>query len=143
MTKRAPVIAYAKDRIKPEQLSIYEDLAADKWKNKILVRSPQNIYNQSLMASIIAKVGEVTAKIWAERVVANMAREPKGNDRDQIKAVVAGEGYIAIVNTYYIGKLLNSKNPEEIKAGEGVDLFFPNQENRGIHINVSGAGVAK
>ena len=117
MTKRAPVIAYAKDRIKPEQLSIYEDLAADKWKNKILVRSPQNIYNQSLMASIIAKVGEVTAKIWAERVVANKKKKKKGNDRDQIKAVVAGEGYIAIVNTYYIGKLLNSKNPEEIKAG--------------------------
>ena len=143
LTKRARVIAYAKDRIKPEQLSTYEDLATDKWKNKILVRSSQNIYNQSLMASIIANDGEGKAKSWAERVVANMAREPKGNDRDQIKAVVAGEGDIAIVNTYYIGKLLNSKNPEEIKAGEGIGIFFPNQENRGTHINISGAGVAK
>lgn len=143
LTKRARVIAYAKDRIQPEQLSTYEDLATAKWKNKILVRSSQNIYNQSLMASIIANDDEETAKIWAENVVDNMAREPKGNDRDQIKAVFAGEGDIAIVNTYYVGKLLNSNDPEEIKAGEGVGIFFPNQDGRGTHINISGAGVAK
>ncbi len=143
LTKRARVIAYAKDRIKPEMLSTYEDLTSDKWNKKILIRSSSNIYNQSLLASIIAHDGGDKAKSWAEGMVANMARSPKGNDRDQVKAVVAGEGDIAVVNTYYIGKLLNSKNPEEVKAGEGVGIFFPNQETRGTHINVSGAGVAK
>ncbi len=143
LTKRARVIVYAKDRVKPEALSTYEELTSDKWKKKILIRSSSNIYNQSLLASIIAHDGVEKAKAWAEGMVANMARTPKGNDRDQVKAVVGGEGDIAVVNTYYIGKLLNSKNPEEVKAGEGVGIFFPNQDGRGTHINVSGAGVAK
>ena len=143
LTKRARVLVFAKDRVKPEDLSTYEDLTSDKWKKKVLIRSSSNIYNQSLMASIIAHKGEEEATKWAEGIVANMARDPKGNDRDQVKAVVAGEGDVAVVNTYYIGKLLNSKNPEEVKAGEGVTVFFPNQEDRGAHINVSGAGVAK
>jgi iron(III) transport system substrate-binding protein len=143
LTKRARVLAYAKDRVQPEDLSTYENLANADWKGKILVRSSGNIYNQSLMASIIANNGKEAAKAWAEKVVGNMARNPKGNDRDQIKAVVAGEGDIAIVNTYYIGKLLNSKDPVEVKAGERVGIFFPNQNGRGTHINISGAGVAK
>lgn len=143
LTKRARAIAYAKDRVQPEDLSTYENLANDSWKGRILVRSSENIYNQSLMASIIANNGEEVAQGWASKVVGNMARSPKGNDRDQVKAVVAGEGDIAIVNTYYVGKLLNSKDPVEIKAGEGVGIFFPNQEGRGAHINISGAGVAK
>jgi iron(III) transport system substrate-binding protein len=143
LTKRARVIAYAKDRVNPEELSTYEDLASEKWKNKILVRSSGNIYNQSLMAAIIENNGEAAAQEWATKVLGNMARSPRGNDRDQVKAVVAGEGDIAIVNTYYIGKLLNSKDPNEVQAGEGVALFFPNQEGSGTHINISGAGVAK
>ena len=143
LTKRARVIAYAKDRVNPEELSTYEDLASDKWNDKILIRSSSNIYNQSLMASLIVHLGEEEAKNWAEAVVENMVRSPKGNDRDQVKAVVAGEGDLAVVNTYYIGKLLNSDDPEEVKAGEQVGLFFPNQDGRGTHINVSGAGVAK
>ncbi|MEO8773777.1 MAG: Fe(3+) ABC transporter substrate-binding protein [Gelidibacter sp.] len=143
LTKRARIIAYAKDRVKPEDLSTYEDLVAKKWKGKILVRSSSNIYNQSLMASIIANDGEEAAKRWAEGMVANMARSPKGSDRDQVKAVVAGEGDLAIVNSYYIGKMLNSPDPEEVKAAKQVGLFFPNQGDRGTHINVSGAGVAK
>lgn len=143
LTKRARVIAYSKDRIKPEDLDSYEDLADKKWNKRILIRSSNNIYNQSLMASIIVNDGEEAAKNWAKSIVENMARGPKGNDRDQVKAVVGGEGDIAIVNTYYIGKLLNSKDPEEVKAGQGVGIFFPNQENRGTHINISGAGIAK
>ncbi|MFB9057664.1 Fe(3+) ABC transporter substrate-binding protein [Mariniflexile ostreae] len=143
LTKRARIIAYAKDRVTPEDLSTYEDLVADKWKGKILVRSSSNIYNQSLMASIIANNGEDTAKRWAEGIVANMARAPKGSDRDQVKAVVAGEGDLAIVNSYYIGKMLNSPDAEEVKTAKKIGLFFPNQEDRGTHINVSGAGVAK
>lgn len=143
LTKRARVVVYNPDNVKAEDLSTYEALTDDKWKNKILIRSSSNIYNQSLMASIIANSDEATAVKWAEGIVANMARSPKGNDRDQIKAVVAGEGDLAVVNTYYIGKLLNSKNADEVKAGEGIKVFFPNQEGRGAHVNVSGAGVAK
>lgn len=143
LTKRARIIAYAKDRVSPEDLSTYENLVDDKWKGKILVRSSSNIYNQSLMASIIANNGEEAAKSWAEGMVANMARSPKGSDRDQVKAVVAGEGDLAIVNSYYIGKMLNSPDAEEVKVAKQIGLYFPNQENRGTHINVSGAGVAK
>lgn len=143
LTKRARVIAYAKDRVNPEELSTYEDLTNEKWENKLLIRSSSNIYNQSLLASIIANQGEEDAKTWAEGVVENMARSPKGNDRDQVKAVVAGEGDLAIVNTYYIGLLANSENPEERKVATSVGIFFPNQETSGTHVNVSGAGVAK
>lgn len=143
LTKRARIIVYNPDKVKPEELSTYEALIDDKWKNKILIRSSGNIYNQSLLASIIANNGEEKATEWATGIINNMARSPKGNDRDQVKAVVAGEGDIAVVNTYYVGALINSKNPEEVKAGNGVRIFFPNQSDRGTHINVSGAGVAK
>lgn len=143
LTKRARVIVYNPEKVKEDELSTYEALTDKKWKNKILIRSSDNIYNQSLLASIIANNGEKKASEWTKGIVANMARSPKGNDRDQVKAVVAGEGDIAIVNTYYIGKLLNSKNPDEVIAGKGIKVFFPNQNDRGTHINVSGAGVAK
>lgn len=143
LTKRARIIAYAKDRVDSTDLSTYEDLASDKWKGRILIRSSENIYNQSLLASLIVNNGEDEAREWAEAMVENMARSPKGNDRDQVKAVVGGEGDIAIVNTYYIGNMLNSDNPEEVKAAEAVGIFFPNQDGRGTHINVSGAGVAR
>jgi iron(III) transport system substrate-binding protein len=143
LTKRARVIVYNPEKVKAKELSSYESLTNKKWKNKILIRSSDNIYNQSLLASIIANNGEEKASEWTKGIVANMARSPKGNDRDQVKAVIAGEGDIAIVNTYYIGKLLNSKNPDEVLAGKGIKVFFPNQNDRGTHINVSGAGVAK
>lgn len=143
LTFRARVIAYALDRVDPIEIPDYESLTDPKWNGKILVRSSGNIYNQSLMASIIASTGSEKAKNWATGVVANMAREPKGNDRDQVKAVAADVGDVAILNTYYIGKLLASDNPEEVAAGEAIGVIFPNQEGRGTHINVSGAGVAR
>jgi|TARA_R100001369_G_scaffold15806_2_gene30651 iron(III) transport system substrate-binding protein len=143
LAKRARIIAYAKDRVDENELSTYEDLASDKWKDKLLIRSSGNIYNQSLMASLIVNSGEAEAKKWAKAVVKNMARSPKGGDRDQVKAVVAGEGDLAVVNSYYVGKMLNSNDPEEVKTAEKIGLFFPNQDGRGTHINVSGAGVAK
>jgi iron(III) transport system substrate-binding protein len=143
LTKRGRVIVYAKDRVTPEDLSTYEDLASDRWKGRLLIRSSDNIYNQSLLASIIAHDGETAAKEWAIGVVKNMARNPKGGDRDQVKAVVAGEGDIAVVNTYYLGKMLHSADQEEVETAQKVGLFFPNQNNRGTHINVSGAGIAK
>ncbi len=143
LTKRARVIAYAKDRVNPGELSTFEALTEEKWQNKLLIRSSGNIYNQSLLASIIANHGEDYAKEWVTGIVNNMARTPRGNDRDQVKAVAAGEGDLAIVNTYYIGLMENSSNPEEVQVTQSIGLFFPNQETTGTHINVSGAGVAK
>lgn len=143
MTTRARIIAYAKDRVNPDEIQDYADLADPKWKGRVLVRSSDNVYNQSLLASIIAAEGEAEATAWANGVVANLAREPKGSDRDQVKAIAGGEGDLTIVNTYYIGQLLNSDNEEERKAGEAVGIIFPNQSNRGTHVNVSGFGVAK
>ena len=143
LTKRARVIAYSKERVKREDLSTYEDLASDKWNGKISVRSSSNIYNQSLMASIIIHNGQDAATEWATSVVNNMFQEPKGNDRDQIKNIAMGKADLALVNTYYMGKMLNSSNTLEVEAAEKVALYFPNQEGRGAHINVSGAGVTK
>ncbi|MFA5670347.1 MAG: Fe(3+) ABC transporter substrate-binding protein [Balneolaceae bacterium] len=143
MTYRARIIAYAKDRVNPNDIKNYEDLADPKWKGKVLIRSSENIYNQSLLASIIVADGNEKAANWVEGVVANMARNPKGSDRDQVKAVASGEGDIAVLNTYYIGLMLNSEIEEERKAGESVGIIFPNQDGRGTHINISGIGVTK
>ncbi len=143
LTKRARVLIYAKDRVTEEELSTYADLTDPRWEGRILVRSSENIYNQSLLASMIALEGEEAAREWAEGLVANFARAPQGNDRDQAKAVVAGEGDVAIMNTYYLGKMLNSSDPEEVRVAESVGLFFPNQETTGTHVNVSGAGIVR
>lgn len=143
LTYRARILAYSKERVKPEELSSYESLTAPEWKGRILTRSSENIYNQSLLASIIAANGNNEAEKWAAGLLANMSRSPKGSDRDQIKAVASGEGDVAIVNTYYIGIMLNDANPEERKAAEKVGILFPNQGDRGTHINISGAGVTK
>lgn len=141
LTTRARVIVYSKDRVKPSELSTYEDLTSAKWKGKVLTRSSTAVYNQSLLASFIEINGEEEAKKWAEGIVKNMARTPKGNDRDQAKAIASGEGDLAIMNTYYIGKMLNSSDPEEVKVAKQVGVFFPNQNTNGTHVNVSGAGV--
>ena len=143
LTKRARIVVYNKEKVSSEELSTYENLTDDKWKNRILIRSSSNIYNQSLMASIIANNGDSLAKLWAIGMVRNFARTPKGNDRDQVKAVLAQEGDLAIINTYYLGKLLNSKDSNEVAAGNAVSVFFPNQNDRGAHINISGIGLAK
>ena len=143
ITKRARVIVYSKERVDPSELTSYEDLTDSKWKNRILVRSSGNIYNQSLMSSLISANGEENAMNWAKEITNNFAREPKGNDRDQVKAILAKEGDIAIVNTYYIGRLLNSDDELERRAGNAVNVFFPNQEGRGTHINISGIGIIK
>lgn len=143
LTKRGRVIAYSKERVDPSELSTYEALTEPKWEGKVLIRSSANIYNQSLLASFITIDGEEKAKDWAQGIVDNMARDPKGNDRDQAKAIVAGVGDVAIMNTYYMGKMVNSSDPEEVKVAEKVGLFFPNQDTTGTHINVSGIGVTK
>ena len=143
LTMRARVIMYHKDRVKPSELSTYEALADPRWKGRILIRSSNNIYNQSLVASLLATNGVEANEAWARGVVANMARKPKGGDRDQIRAVGAGEGDIAIANTYYLGRLVASKRPRDRKLTAKIGVFFPNQEGRGAHVNISGAGVTR
>ena len=144
LSQRARGIFYAKDRVKPEQLSTYEDLASDKWKRKICIRGSGNIYNQSLVASLIASNGKDEAQQWSNKLVKNMARPPKGGDRDQIKAAAAGQCDIAIANTYYYGSMLtNKKDPSQVKAAESMAVFWPNQQSRGSHVNISGAGITK
>lgn len=143
LTYRARVIVYNPENISPDSIDTYEALANPELEGKVLIRSSENVYNQSLLASIIANSDEATATSWAEGVVKNMARNPKGGDRDQIKAIAAGEGDVAVVNSYYLGNMLNSSSEEEVEAANKVEILFPNQEGRGTHINVSGAGVAK
>lgn len=143
LTVRARVLVYAKERVNPDVFSTYEDLTDPKWKGKILTRSSTNIYSQSLLASMIEINGYEKAKEWAKGLVENFARQPQGNDRDQVKAVAAGVGDVAIVNTYYIGKMLNSQDQEEVNAASKVGVFFPNQQTTGTHINISGAGLTK
>ncbi len=143
LTKRARVIAYNKETVTPEELSTYEALTEDEWNDRVLIRSSENIYNQSLLASFIEIEGEEKAKEWAAGMVNNFARDPEGGDRDQAKAIAAGVGDVAIMNTYYMGQMLNSEDPEEVKVAEGLGIFFPNQDTTGTHVNVSGAGVIK
>ncbi len=140
---RARVIAYARDRVDPARLSTYEDLTDPEWKGKVLVRSSASLYNQSLLASFIALKGEAAAEEWAKGLVANFARDPEGGDRDQAKAIAAGIGDVALMNTYYIGLLAHSKDPEEVKVAEKVGVIFPNQQTDGTHINISGIGLVK
>jgi len=143
LTTRARVIVYKKDKVNPSELSTYEELADPKWKNRICIRSSNNIYNQSLVASMISYDGEQKTQQWANKFVENFARKPKGGDRDQVKAVAAGKCDIAIVNTYYLGQMLNGKDQDQVKAAQQVGVFFPNQNDRGTHINVSGIAITK
>ena len=143
LTMRARVLVYAKDRVKPDDLSTYEDLTQPKWKGKLITRSSNNIYNQSMLAAFIAMNGEAQAKTWASGIAANFAKQPEGGDRDQAKAVAAGKADVAIMNSYYLGQMLSSKDPLEVKAAESLGVFFPNQNTTGTHVNISGAGIVK
>jgi iron(III) transport system substrate-binding protein len=140
---RARVLAYSRARVRPADLSTYEALVDARWRGKLLARSSSHVYNQSLVGALIAAHGEAAAERWARGIVANFARPPQGGDTDQIKAVAAGAGDVAIVNHYYYARLLNSAQPEERDVAQKVALFYPNQgpRERGVHINISGAGV--
>ena len=141
LSVRARFFVYAKDRVRPEELNRYEDHAGERWKHKICIRSSSNIYNQSLVAGMIATAGEKQTDAWLPAFVANFARPPQGGDRDQIKAVAAGQCDIAVVNSYYLGAMVNSNDVAEREAAAKVAVFWPNQNDRGTHINVSGAGI--
>lgn len=141
LSLRSRVIVYNRNKVKPTELSTYENLTDEKWRKQICIRSSSNIYNQSLVASLIEHNGEQQTQAWAEGIVANLARSPKGGDRDQIKAVAAGQCKVAVVNTYYLAGMLSSKLEKDVSTAQKVALFWPNQTGRGAHMNISGAGV--
>ena len=146
IAKRARIIYYSPERVDANELNgmTYEGLADSKWKGRLVIRKSNNIYNQSLVASLVTNNGKAETASWAKSVVSNMARTPKGNDRAQILAVAAGEADIAVANTYYLALMLSGKKGEEQQAAAKKVLpFFPNQQDRGTHMNISGGGILK
>lgn len=140
---RARIIAYSKERVKPGAIARYEDLADSKWKDKICTRSAGHVYNLSLISSLVNHLGEAKTGEWAKAVASNLSRPPKGGDTDQLRGVASGECDLAISNSYYYVRLLKSKKPGDKAVAEKVGIIFPNQKDRGTHVNVSGAGVLK
>ncbi len=143
LSMRARPIMIAKDRVKPDALSTYQDLTAPEWRRKVCVRSSSNVYNQSMVSAMIAQHGVQVTEQWARGLVGNFARPPQGGDRDQIKAVAAGQCDVALVNTYYLGGMLNSSQADEREAASQVAIIWPNQNDRGVHVNISGAGLTR
>lgn len=143
ISKRARIIAYDKRDFDPSKVKNYEDLANPELKGKLLIRSATAPYSKSLLAAIIEAKGKDEAVKWAKGTLDNLAREPKGGDRDQAKAIFAGEGEVAVMNTYYIGLMLTSPKPEDVEAAKVLGVIFPNQDNRGTHVNISGIGMTK
>ena len=144
LTLRGRIIAYSKARVAEGAIKRYEDLTDPQWKGKICVRTGSHYYNRALVASVVAAHGEAKAEEWVRGLVKNFARKPQGNDRAQAKAVHEGVCDIAIMNTYYFGKMkFNKKKPEQRDWAAGLQIVFPNQDDRGAHVNVSGAGVVK
>ncbi len=143
LSMRARTIVYSRDRVSPEELSTYEELANSKWRKKLCIRSSSNIYNQSLVASFVANNGVSTTEKWLQGIKSNFARKPQGGDRDQVLAVAAGVCDLAVVNTYYLGGMLKSSNDSQKDAANKVNVFWPNQNGRGAHVNISGAGITQ
>lgn len=137
LSVRARTIVYNTDKVKPSQLSSYEDLASAEWKNKLVLRTSKKVYNQSLVASLIAEHGEEQTLKIVKGWVNNLAAAPFSNDTKALEAVAVGIGQVAVVNTYYFGRLMNKK-PDLPLA-----IYWPNQESGGVHMNISGAGITK
>ncbi|MEM8749021.1 MAG: Fe(3+) ABC transporter substrate-binding protein [Pseudomonadota bacterium] len=143
LTSRARIIYASRERVAQDTIT-YEELADPKWKGRLCTRSGQHVYTLGLVASIVAHKGEDAARTWLEGVKANLARKPTGNDRAQVKAIYAGECDIALGNTYYMGKMeTNDKEPEQKEWAKSVKLLFPNANDRGTHVNLSGVVMAK
>jgi iron(III) transport system substrate-binding protein len=142
LTKRTRPIIVNPEKVAADAILTYEDLTKAEYKGRICVRSSNNVYNQSLVAAMLMQQGEEKTLEWAKGLVANFARTPKGGDRDQIQAVAAGICDIAIINTYYLAAMLNSEG-DSAKAAQKVQVVWPNQDDRGTHINISGVAIAK
>ncbi len=141
LTTRARVVYASKERVRPGEVTTYEELADPKWKGRICTRSGLHAYNVALTAAYLFHHGESDTKEWLTGLKANLARKPQGNDRAQVKAVWAGECDIAIGNTYYLGKML--ANPEQKPWADAVNVVFPVFEGGGTHVNVSGMAMTK
>lgn len=143
LTKRARIFVYNPAKVDVKDLNDYFSITDPKFKGRVITRSSSNSYNKALLASIIANHGEAKALEFSKGLVANFATEPKGGDRDQIRSVAAGDADIAIVNTYYLGVMLNGKDQKDLDVAKSVKIFFPAQKTTGTHVNISGAGVTK
>jgi len=143
LTRRARVLVYHPDRVSEEDLSTYEALGDPEWENRVVVRSSTNIYNQSMIASMLDLHDEAYVREFIASLVGSFARRPEGNDRDQAKAVMSGIADVAIMNTYYMGRMAFSSDPFEVEVAESLRIFFPNQETTGTHVNVSAIGLTK
>jgi iron(III) transport system substrate-binding protein len=141
LTSRARIVYASKDRVAPGEVTTYEDLASEKWLGRICTRSGLHDYNVALLGAVIAHYDEATATTWAEGLKANLARKPDGGDRDQVKAIHAGECDIALGNTYYMGQML--ADPEQVPAAESVNIVFPTFADGGTHLNISGVAMTK
>ena len=141
LSLRARPIIYAVDRVSPDDLSDYAALAGPRWAGRVCVRSSNNIYNQSMLAAFIDHQGVAATEAWAKGLVANFARKPQGGDRDQIRAVAAGECDVALANTYYLARLATSDKEADRAVAARVAVFWPDQDGHGVHVNISGAGV--
>jgi iron(III) transport system substrate-binding protein len=142
-SKRARVILYNKAKVQPSDVPTYESLADPTWKGRLLVRTSGHIYNQSLTGSLLAALGPEKTEAWAKGIAANLARTPRGGDTDQIKAIAAGEADLCLANTYYFANLLRSKKAEDRELAAKVGVVFPNQADRGTHVNISGGAIAR
>ncbi|MBL9074553.1 Fe(3+) ABC transporter substrate-binding protein [Tabrizicola sp.] len=141
LTSRARVVYASKDRVGPGEVTTYEDLASDKWKGRLCTRSGLHDYNVALLGAMIVHHDEEAATRWAEGLKANLAKKPDGGDRDQVKAIAAGECDIALGNTYYMGQML--ADPEQKAWAETVNIVFPTFEGGGTHLNISGVAMTK
>ncbi|PWN07204.1 Fe(3+) ABC transporter substrate-binding protein [Rhodohalobacter mucosus] len=142
LSERVRGIVYNRDAVNPEELQGYWQLAEPEWEGRICIRSSNNIYNQSLVASLIESRGEEATEEWARGLVNNFARDPQGGDTDQIRAVAAGLCDITVVNHYYLARLMQSEDTEDQEVAEQVSMYFPPAEYGGAHVNISGAGIA-
>lgn len=143
LSLRARPMMISVDRVDTNTLTKLEDLTSPEWKGRVCIRSSSNIYNQSMVAALIAQLGESDAQKWVNGLVNNFARSPQGGDRDQIKAVAAGMCDVAIANTYYLAGMLSSEDATTQEQAKKIKVIWPNQSDRGVHINISGVALTK
>ena len=143
LSLRARPLMVSVDSVDAQSITSLEDLISPQWKGRVCIRSSNNIYNQSMVASLITQLGQSAAQEWVNGFVKNFARPPQGGDRDQIKAVAAGLCDVAIANTYYLAGMLSTKDETTLQQAKKVNVIWPNQADRGTHINISGVALAK
>ena len=144
LSLRARIIAVSKERVGKQAITTIEDLASPKWQGRVCSRKGSHVYNRAVLASLIAHNGEEAAKNWTLGLVDNLARRPQGNDRAQAKAIYSGQCDVALMNTYYYGKMKFAKDkPEQQKWADSIEIAFFNQDGRGQHVNISAAGITQ